>query len=152
MTPQVYGRYVEAQLAEHYHWGHQRGSGNRWYHPSDTWNQRYQMEVKTYSRLPMRLNLDKVWHKIAQEAQHVGREPLIVVARNAEEAWGVYPVWELPLKVPFQFVRGVRAWNVAPYCDIKSHIVYWEGEIPPRFPLIWMVQPLEEVEDIVDGH
>ncbi len=151
MTPQSYGRQVEHQLADTYHWGTQKGSGNRWYHPSDSWNQRYQIEVKTFSRPVMRLNLLKVWQKIEREARLVGREPLIVVARNVHEAWGIFPVWDV-VHQPFQFVQGCRAWNVAPYCDGDTHTVCWEGKLPPRFPLIWQVKPLEEVEDIVDIH
>lgn len=152
LTAQQYGRYVEERLAERFGWHLQRGSGNWWHHPSDAFNDRYQIEVKTFADPGhMRLNLAKVWTKIRQEAILVGREPLIVVALSVYSAWGVLPAWDWSISAqPVENVQGYRAWRIRPYCDKRRHRVYFEGELPPRFPVVWDVVPLEEVEDIGD--
>jgi hypothetical protein len=152
MTPQMYGRLVEAQLAEDYGWEHQKGSGNQWHKPGDAWNDHWQIEVKTVPGLEKaKVELYTVWNKITQEARLQGREPLLVVALSRFTAWGMFPLYDLssPPDVWFN-VRGMKSFHVGPYCrETPTYVAF--GEEIERFPYLWEICPLDMVEAIRDG-
>ena len=152
MTPQMYGRLVEAQLAEDYGWVHQKGSGNLWHKPSDAWNTRWQIEVKTVPSLEKaKVALYSVWQKIAQEAQFCGREPLLVVALSRFTAWGMFPLYDLSSPPDMWInVRGMKSFRVGPHCrETPTYVVF--GEEIERFPYLWEICPLDMVEGIHNG-
>lgn len=153
MTPQAYGRWLEAAIIDHYGWGEQPGSGNRWNHPSDAIGpHEYQIEIKAHQWTPghgsstFSLPLLRYWRKVEQEAQQHGRIPLLVVALRV--------TWAVAFTTP----AIACDWDLPPLKDrvvesgktVREDPVTWLTGMRYHTPHgVWIRLPLDDVPGLV---
>jgi len=154
MTPQVYGRWLEAAMIDHYGWGGQPGSGNQWNRPSDALGPNdYQIEIKAHQWTPgqdssaFSFPLLGYWTKLVKEAQRTGRTPILIAA--VKVSWAVGFVdgndtleWDLPALTRRELPSGKR---------VQEHPETWLVPMQYHAPQqVWVRLPLNQIPGLVD--